>query len=49
MEKKNPREEVRRTAEEKKRKKEERLAVKRKLEEKWAMMRWIVNYIDENR
>ena len=35
--------------EEKKWKKEERLKLKKQLEEKWAMMRWIVNYIDENK
>ena len=27
---------------------EERLKTKNRLEEKWAKMRWLVNYIDEN-
>ena len=43
------RKEMKRSMEEKRWKKEERLKLKKKLEEKWAMMRWIVNYIDENK
>ena len=43
------RKEIKRSVEEKKWKKEERLKLKKQLEEKWAMMRWIVNYIDENK
>ena len=43
------RKEMKRSMDEKRWKKEERLKLKKKLEEKWAMMRWIVNYIDENK
>ena len=43
------RKEMKRSVEEKKWKKEKRLKLKKQLEEKWAMMRWIVNYIDENK
>ena len=43
------REEDRKCEDEKKRRREERLSNKKKLEEKWAMMKWLVHYIDENK
>lgn len=33
---------------EKWKRKESRLLAQKKLEEKWAMLRWLVKYIDEN-
>ena len=41
-------EEEKRERKEKRQKKSERLLQKSKLEEKWAMMRWLIKYIEEN-
>ena len=49
MEKKRKKEEADKSAREKKKSREKRLELKRKLEEKWSMMRWLVNYIEDNK
>ena len=49
MERSKRREEDRKCENEKKKRREERLNSKKKLEEKWAMMKWLISYIDENK
>ena len=49
VEKRRKREEANKSAKEKNKKKEERSEMKRKLEEKWSMMKWLVNNIEDNK